>query len=156
MSDDSILAVIAGLATGIAFVALFATIFAPLTPKEESTTVFISDFGLTTYYRFSDIESKVLSFEVDWNASSVLMIIDASQDTELRIRFHEHLLEQLENQQRPEGYHFGDTLMVFVDEVGEQQVRWEYTELEAIAAIPLEADAKTIEIAPSRRLVEPP
>jgi hypothetical protein len=143
------LPVIAGLAIGIAFIALFAIFFAPPapTPKEESTTVFISDFGLTTYYRFSDIKSKVVNFEVDWETSSILMQVDAPQGTELRIRFHEHLFEQLEHQQRPEGYRFGDRFVVFVDEEV-KDVTWEYTELEVIAAIPLEAGTEIIEIVP--------
>lgn len=137
--------VLAGLAIGVAFIAIFA-FFEPPLAKEESTTVFISDFGLTTYYRFSDIESKVLNFEVDWNASSILMSVDVPRDTELRIRFHEHLFEQLEHVQRPEGYRFGETLTVFVDGVQERQIMWEYTELEVTATLPLEAGTKTVEI----------
>jgi hypothetical protein len=86
VSESSIPEVAVGLAVGIGFVTLFASFFGPPTPKEESTTVSISDFGLTTYYRFSDVESKVLNFEVDWDTSSISMLVDVPQDTELKIR----------------------------------------------------------------------
>lgn len=134
-----------GLGTGIAFIALFAIFFAPPTPTENYEDIDISDFGLRTYFLFSDIDSKVVDFEVDWDTSIILMTVDVSQDTELRIRFHEHLFEQLEHQARPEGYRFGDYLEVFVDEV-HKQVEWEYTELEGTATIQLEAGARSIEI----------
>lgn len=87
----------------------------------------------------------MLNFTVDWDTSLILMNVDVPQNTELRIRFHEHLFEQLE-QQRPEGYCYGDTLIMVMNEVQEQQVTWEYTELEVIATMPLEAGTKTIEI----------
>ena len=110
MSDSSIPEVTIGIAAGIALIVLFAIVFAPPTPQEHYEDVSISDFGLRTYFLFSDVDSKVVDFEVDWDTSRVQMSVDVPQDTELRIRFHEHLFESLERQQRPDGYRFGISL----------------------------------------------
>ncbi|MEP0824331.1 MAG: hypothetical protein HRF40_02490 [Nitrososphaera sp.] len=150
MSESAIAPVVVGLAIGIGFIVLFATIFAPTAPEESgviSTT--ISDFIVETHYRFSKASARMLDFEVDLDAHSIRMVVDIPSDTELTVRFHDALLHSVEGIDRSVIYPYENLFTIFVDGVPIDATTWEYTELESIVTIPLEAGSGTIEIVPS-------